>query len=87
MDLLQVTSSFSDAASVHAIVALAASHRAIQESPTKPGLEAALYHTMEGVRLLNAKFDDPKEALGTSAVFAATVLGMGGVRNQHFFAY
>ncbi|KAE9368500.1 hypothetical protein N431DRAFT_295916, partial [Stipitochalara longipes BDJ] len=78
MDLLQVTLSLSDAASIHAIVALAASHRAMKESPTRPTLGEAYYHNMEGVRLLNKKFDDPREALSTTALFAATILGMGG---------
>jgi len=79
MDLLQVTLSLSDAASVHAIVALAASHRAMKESSAKPSLGDAYYHNMESVRLLNEKFDDPGEALSTTALFAATILGMGGV--------
>jgi hypothetical protein len=81
MDLLQVTSSLSDAASVHAIVALAASHRAMKGSSTRLGLGEAYYHNMEGVRLLNKKFDDPEKALSTTAMFAATILAMGGVCN------
>jgi hypothetical protein len=53
----------------------------MKDSSTRPGLGEAYYHNMEGVRHLNKKFDDPEEALSTTAMFAATILAMGGVCN------
>jgi hypothetical protein len=47
----------------------------------KQDLDDAHYHMAEGVRLLNERFADPKQALTPASLLGAALLGMCPVRN------
>jgi len=93
MNFIQISLALSDPVCVRAVVAIAASHlSAVKSNALSPfdwegrqqvrkDTDEALYHMSEGVRLLNERFEEPKEALCNGSLFGAALLGMCPVRS------
>jgi len=97
LNLMSVSLALGDAAAIHAMVALSLYQDALlrirgSASPdwrTQKAIEetkdAASHHVMEAVRLLNKKFENPKESLSITSLICAAMLGSCTVRILEFF--
>lgn len=94
MKLAHFTVALSDPVSVRAIVATAASHlstmklnrlspldrKRIEQVKDDEDADDALYHMSDGVRVLNERFRDPKQALTVASLVGVSLLGVCAVR-------
>jgi hypothetical protein len=95
MNVAQISLALSDPVCMRAVMAIAASHLSTIKSnalapydwkgreEAKQLIDDAVYHMSEGVRLLNERFEDPKESLTVASVFGAALLGLCPVRSLH----
>jgi len=87
LDLLQTDLIFSDAAGIHAMVALSSYQLAIvksndssvsdwgKEKATNDLKQEADNHVIQAVRLLNQKFADQTDSLSLESIIATSLLG------------
>jgi hypothetical protein len=97
VNIVQIALALSDAVCVRALVAGAAAHLSTFKSNVvspldwkrreeiKQDLDDAHYHMAEGVRLLNERFEDPKQALMPASLLGAALLGTCAVRSIYYF--
>jgi hypothetical protein len=80
--LLDIKSMLSDAVCIHAIVAFSAYQQSLNHSrgAIDQSITEAAFHHSEAARLLNKKFENPKEALSIPSLIAAAVIGSCVVR-------
>ncbi|KAE9381158.1 hypothetical protein N431DRAFT_490595 [Stipitochalara longipes BDJ] len=102
LSLLSISLALGEAACIHAMVALSLYQVALirfrasvsSDWGTRREIEetrnAASHHVMEAVRLLNKKFENPKESLSITSLISAAMLGsctsFSGDKD-HFFAH
>jgi hypothetical protein len=91
MNTVQVAIALSDPVCLRGLLACAASHLSSVKLNVLPpwdwkrreqvnqGMEDAFSHMSEGIRLLNQRFEDPKQALTAASLFGAALLGMCAV--------
>ncbi|PMD42743.1 hypothetical protein L207DRAFT_581395 [Hyaloscypha variabilis F] len=88
MNVAQISLALSDPVCMRAVMAIAASQLSTIKSnalapyhwkgreEAKQLIDDAVYHMSEGVRLLNERFEDPKQSLTVASVFGAALLGL-----------